>query len=291
MPSTCPNAPHRFVAQAYADDLAVVATSAAGLQRAIDILVAHSRSWGWCANLHKTHIVPFMPGGPPAISAPQLAWWWESDPIPIADHTKYLGVWIEADGSWNRHLQHVQHCAWNALHRWRPALTHPVLHVNNKAVLVKQQIVPQLRYAIEVWGPYVQPPALRTLDAVINSALDCMIPRGCAPWTAARRLVRWDTLRMDCNIPTMALAPHTALLRYARLLAKAGDPPVETPAPESSAPRLPATSGPHAPALTVAIFRHALAAVNTIWAVTVRRVHASVCTSEACALSPPLRRS
>ena len=79
----------------YADDMALLATSAAGLQAQLRLLEAYCQEWGLTVNVTKTKIV-LLAGGSSATEAMAQAERarirYQGSPVPVASEFKYLGV-------------------------------------------------------------------------------------------------------------------------------------------------------------------------------------------------------
>jgi len=152
VPVGSPEWARMLVGQLYADDLTTLATSAAGKQRVLDVVRAHSQRWGWDLATAKTVPVIFGDATVRAATADEVFWWGDVElrPRPSA---KCLGVIFRADGSWQDQEDAAAKKCLAAFHAWAPALSSRRLPVNLKRDIIRTRIVPTATYATEVWEP------------------------------------------------------------------------------------------------------------------------------------------
>jgi len=144
--------PRHLVGQSYADDMAGIATSAAGLQRVIDRVRAHSAEWEWEANTKKSTTMVFGP--PDILQAEQHSQWhWGDTQLNRVQTMKYLGLHFHESGSWAAHIDMAATKGHHALRQWLPVLLNSALPVSLKRKVITSRIVPVLTYGIEVWSP------------------------------------------------------------------------------------------------------------------------------------------
>jgi len=144
-----------FVGQLYADDLATVATSAAGQQRMLGVLKAHSERWGWELCAAKTVPVTFGDAAVRAAAEGDVFWWGDTALHPRAS-VKYLGVVFRADGSWEDQENAAAQKCLAAYYAWAPVLSSRQLPVELKRQLIQSRITPTATYATELWEPVVR---------------------------------------------------------------------------------------------------------------------------------------
>jgi hypothetical protein len=151
----------------YADDLVLMADSAAGLATALRILEHTAREWGMHLNYTKTEAVVFGDGEQPHPQAIQL----HTGQIEHVNHFRYLGSIREGAVQHDRELsKRIQQAgfAFHQLHRRVFSDRNVCLHT--KMCIYKAIVVPTLIYgASESWAP--TPAQLRQLD-VFNK--DCL---------------------------------------------------------------------------------------------------------------------
>ena len=135
----------------YADDLALVSTTTAGLQAQLDLLEAYSKRWRLTVNVKKTKVVVYTRPRS-RVTPPHLTYM--SDPIEVLDSFRYLGVdlhstqqFAAAAADRAAAAQRAAYALQNRCHDLRlhdPAL---VLHLFDALVR------PVMLYGVETWGP------------------------------------------------------------------------------------------------------------------------------------------
>lgn len=135
----------------YADDLALVSTTTAGLQAQLDLLQAYSKRWRLTVNVKKTKVVVYTTAHR-AVAAPQLTYM--SAPIEVLDTFRYLGVDLHSTQPFAAsgvERAASAHRAALALHnRCRDLRLHdPALLTHLFDALVR----PVMLYGVETWGP------------------------------------------------------------------------------------------------------------------------------------------
>lgn len=141
----------RLLALLYADDLALVSTSLAGLQAQLDVLYEYARCWGLTVNVDKTKAVIFRSASTPVCSNPSLLY--DGKGIDFVELFKYLGVDMHctqpfADAGLPR-KESGQRAMLAMLRRCRElGIDDPLLQVRLFDALVQ----PVMMYAVELWG-------------------------------------------------------------------------------------------------------------------------------------------
>ena len=140
-----------LLALLYADDLALVSTSAAGLQRQLDVLHDYARRWGLTVNVDKTKAVVYKAASNSVCSNPALVY--DGMPIEVVESFKYLGVDLHctkpfADAGLPR-KESGERAMLAMLSRCRElGIEDPLLQVRLFDALVQ----PVMLYAAEMWG-------------------------------------------------------------------------------------------------------------------------------------------
>ena len=141
----------RLLALLYADDLALVSTSMAGLQAQLDVLHEYARRWGLIVNVDKTKAVIFRAVSIPVCSNPPLMY--DGESIDFVESFKYLGVDMHctqpfADAGLPR-KESGQRAMLAMLCRCRElGIDDPML----QAKLFDALVQPVMMYAVELWG-------------------------------------------------------------------------------------------------------------------------------------------
>ncbi len=138
----------------YADDLALVHSTAAGLQRSLD------RLYAWCTlnhmdiSTHKTKIVVFHPDRvPPYERQRQFYFGGPSQVIERVPVMRYLGMWFHEKGGWKHHIEMMtaKGVAALALHRRRLRQL-PPLDLQTRFQLYDATVAPVYLYGSELWA-------------------------------------------------------------------------------------------------------------------------------------------
>ena len=140
-----------LLALLYADDLALVSTSMAGLQAQLDVLRDYARRWGLTVNVEKTKAVIYRAVRTPVCSNPILMY--DGERIELVDSFKYLGIDLHCTQSFCDaglpRKESGQRALPAMLHRCRElGINDPLLQVKLFDALVQ----PVMMYAVEFWG-------------------------------------------------------------------------------------------------------------------------------------------
>ena len=141
----------------YADDMALLATSAAGLQRQLDLLQRYCQQWGLTVNTVKTKLL-LMSGKHTQPAAQQAAeeagLTFDGQPLAAVTSFKYLGIVFHASTCQAGAAAPARtKAAWAALHNSRArcaALGIEAARVQLR--LFSTMVDPVLSYGAEVWG-------------------------------------------------------------------------------------------------------------------------------------------
>ena len=140
-----------LLALLYADDLAMVSTSMAGLQAQLEDLLPYADRWGLTVNVDKTKAVIYRAVRAPVCSNPSLMY--DGKSIEFVDSFKYLGIDLHctkpfAEAGLPR-KESGQRALPAMLRRCRElGISDPVLQVKLFDALVH----PVMMYAVEFWG-------------------------------------------------------------------------------------------------------------------------------------------
>lgn len=134
----------------FADDIAIGAVTAIGLQRALDELSRYSREWNLKVNINKTKILVCKNGG---VASKKEKWFLNNEQIEVVDKFKYLGVWLNTRGNWAVHklcMKKQGFLALNSIDRCLRKLANIKFSVLN--LIYKSLVESRIFYGIEIWG-------------------------------------------------------------------------------------------------------------------------------------------
>lgn len=137
----------------YADDLVLLATTPAGLQRQLNALHAYSNAWGLTVNAAKTKVVVFARRSTSSSTA-GAAFTCGGAPITVESEFKYLGIQVHASHAFSRAAAARAAAGTRALHAMRRRCTElglisPTLHMR----MFDTMVLPVLSYGAEIWAP------------------------------------------------------------------------------------------------------------------------------------------
>ncbi len=140
-----------LLALLYADDLALVSTSMAGLQAQLDVLHEYADRWGLTVNVDKTKAVIYRAARAPVCSNPSLLY--DGKSIEFVQSFKYLGIDMHCTHSFSDAglplKESAQRTLLALLRRCRElGINDPVLRVKLFDALVH----PVMMYGVEFWG-------------------------------------------------------------------------------------------------------------------------------------------
>ena len=164
----------------FADDIALISETPAGLQRAINILARVSKRLGLTVNLGKTKIMVFRAGG---FLGRREQWVYEGRKVEVVNSYKYLGFTLttklSGDIALTDYVGRAKRKIINILRVLR-ALGH--FDVNIFFKLFDGQVKPLALYAAEVWGvtqydviEKIQTFALKKLLGVKKRTPNCLV--------------------------------------------------------------------------------------------------------------------
>ena len=187
--------PCSLVGQSYADDMAGIASTAAGLQRIICRVKAHSEEWEWEANTKKSVVMVF--GNKTTLQAEQESTWhWGGTELTRVQEMKYLGLYFSQSGDWRTQIAAAATKGHQTLGQWLPVLANPRLSVSLKRRVIMTHIVPTLTYGMDVWGPnhgiQGRPASLQPLSDVIDKA--CRVAMGLHATTGSKAWSKYTSV-------------------------------------------------------------------------------------------------
>ena len=135
----------------YADDLALVSNTSAGLQAQLDLLQAYSQRWRLTVNVQKTKVVVYT-AARKQVTPPQLTYL--GAPIEVLDTFRYLGVDLHSTKAFaaasDDRAASAQRAALALCTRCEDLRLHdPALLMHLFDALVR----PVMLYGVETWGP------------------------------------------------------------------------------------------------------------------------------------------
>lgn len=134
----------------YADDIVILSDSPNGLQEMIDCLHRYCLTWSLRVNLDKSKIMIFRTG--PRVSK-NLRWQFGDEPVDIVNNYKYLGVEINYNLSFKKHLKNKLATAKLAINStWSSYIKHPKISKSNKLKIFVTASTSIMFYASQVWG-------------------------------------------------------------------------------------------------------------------------------------------
>jgi len=138
----------------YADDIVLVASHPASLQRMIYVLQEYCELWSLRINVNKSKIVVFKNGGRPAKSE---RWFLGKEPIEVVSSYRYLGMTLTSTLSMNQHLkEQVTQCKAGLNTVWRDLMANRKIRFATKKSVYNAVSRAVLSYGAQVWGgvPY-----------------------------------------------------------------------------------------------------------------------------------------
>lgn len=145
----------------YADDLACLATTPAGLQRQLDRLEAYAAAWGLTVNVGKTKVVVFdgqrRRAAPAAVQPPSttgLPFTYGGAAIEAVDEFRYLGVHFNSSRAFATAAAARASAGGRALHAVRRRCAELGLRgARVQLHMFNAMVLPVLSYGAEIWSP------------------------------------------------------------------------------------------------------------------------------------------
>jgi hypothetical protein len=161
----------------YADDLALMSTTAEGLQRQINCLGDYADNWQLTVNVGKTKVMVFWPPRKRTVAA-AAASTYKREALKLVDSFRYLGVELHSTQPFGSAAGPLAASGRKALHAMRRrcaelGLSNPGLHLELFDALVR----PVLSYGSEVWATQflsgTSNPCERTHRSFLRGLLGC----------------------------------------------------------------------------------------------------------------------
>ncbi|GAQ89854.1 protein with reverse transcriptase domain [Klebsormidium nitens] len=137
---------------AFADDVVLLSTSAAGLQRKLELLEGFSRRTELLVNLQKTEVVVF--GGKVEAQKAKHEFRYGGERVEIVESYRYLGVQFHCNGSFRQGVQFLAEAGRKAAFAMdRRCKELGLRKISTKLGIFDTRVSPILQYGGEVWGP------------------------------------------------------------------------------------------------------------------------------------------
>ena len=134
----------------YADDIVLLADSPSILQNMINSLFSYCSIWALKINLQKSKVLVFRKSG--RLSA-NLEWRYGDNPIEIVNEYKYLGINLNFNMSFKKHLEGRLCLAKNSINAsWLNCIHNPKIAFSNKMKIFRAASQSILLYGAQVWG-------------------------------------------------------------------------------------------------------------------------------------------
>ena len=213
----------------YADDVLLYSyikseTDCHTLQEDLDALVEWARTWQMEFNPSKCEFLQITNKMNPTVYNYHI----EATPIVQVEHTKYLGVTISRNLSWNEHIQRITNKAKQVNNFLYRNLRECPTHI--KSGCYKIMVRPVIEYAASVWDPYtlsninklesIQRTAARfcfnnfsRFSSVTNMLTSLNLPSLQARRTQAKLNIFYKIINGHLDVPTDDLTPKLSSLR------------------------------------------------------------------------------
>ena len=118
--------------------------------------------------------------------------------IQTVDSTKFLGIWLDKDLSWDQHVSSlILKIQRNSQMLYR---TKNILNCHAKKILYFAQIYSHLSYGIGNWGPMTKNKLLRKLHSIQASALSCISPSAFSKFLNVNGIVKLELIKFGWKI-------------------------------------------------------------------------------------------
>jgi len=133
----------------YADDIVLLSTCPAELQKMIDAFETYCNTWGLTVNLDKSKIIVFRKG---SRIASTLRWTFQNRPIEIVNEYQYLGILLTYNMSFRKHLQLRLNTAISAINAtWSRLIMDPKIDFRSKLKIFNAAAKSILLNGAQVW--------------------------------------------------------------------------------------------------------------------------------------------
>ena len=165
-----PNVAELLCGLLYADDLVSLVDHPEKLQPLLDCITRWALRWGMSANASKCAIVCFGQNFQETTEQlKQSSFTICGNPVPIANHYKYLGCIFQSDLSWNMELKNRADAGRRALFANKSIFQNRKIKVGVKLNLIKSIVLPVILYGAEIW--FENRTQLKELDQIYFKAL------------------------------------------------------------------------------------------------------------------------
>lgn len=144
-----------FKILAYADDIVLLAPSAAVLQRMIICLEKYCDMWNLIVNLAKSKILIFKNGGRPA---EKEKWWYKNERIEVVSAYQYLGILLTPTLNMEQHFKNKVATAKMALFNLSGLLFQDDVPFGSKVQIFNALYRSSVSYGAQVWGAEMHGP-------------------------------------------------------------------------------------------------------------------------------------
>jgi hypothetical protein len=196
----------RLVALLFADDFNALSDTPQGLQKAVDVTYEWCCKWRMKANVgpNKSAVMLFAPEcAQRPLQAGEIVW--GSEPLPVVDKYKYLGVMLASDCTWQAHVEHVVAKATTASYAMGSVLHNRRLDTEIRRVVLLAKLRPVLEYCSTVWHA--------ATDAQ-RSQLEGVMLRVMKRFLAVFENVHHDVLRMELGCRSLSSWMAQRALEY-----------------------------------------------------------------------------
>ena len=134
----------------YADDLAMLSLTTAGLQNGFDRLQTYCNDWKMTVNVDKTKVMVFKKGH---VFSREENWVYNGAIIEKVKKFNYLGITLAMNGKWSKHIEYAKLKSRKALGEIKMRLSIiPEIPVALAEKLYYSTVQATMSYGAEVWG-------------------------------------------------------------------------------------------------------------------------------------------
>lgn len=134
----------------YADDLVLIAEDKETLQKMINKLADYCNLWNLVVNLNKSKVLVFRKG---TRLPNNEKWFFNSEPIEVVNHYKYLGVIFNYNMAYSKHLSEKLEASKNAINStWNTFIKHKDIALSKKIKIFLAASRSIMCYAGAIWG-------------------------------------------------------------------------------------------------------------------------------------------
>jgi exonuclease III len=134
----------------FADDIALVSSSAKGLQHCLDKLNIYCKKWGLQVNSKKTKVIIFNRAG---CMLKNNSFRIDNEEIEIVKETKYLGIIFNNNCTFHSTAENLKNKSLKAMFKLFKSFGNMTPKINTSLHLFDAMVKPILLYNAEIWGP------------------------------------------------------------------------------------------------------------------------------------------